>query len=333
MNPELQEKQMELTGPGRRLMEARNALNLSRDDVAQQLKLKMNTVIAIEEDRIEELPAPMYVIGYLRNYAKLLKIPHEPIVNSFEQLQIEPPPIINEVVKPQNKGNSAKLVKWGSIAISLVLLAGFVSWLVSQDFDFIGQMPVSGEKETVVSDIVPDNQQVVETEKQEVIELLPTESSQQPVALADQTSEEVTDTEAPSFLVTDKSKIVLTLTDDCWVEIIDSSGNKVIYNLLTIGKPYTFYASPPFSVFLGNAEAVSMSINDKSYDISQHIRGELARFEIADSRYPARQHATQFYNQNVYHLPTGFRPVGGFHQMPPLPPLLARRHGQYLHPQ
>ena len=83
---------------------------------------------------------------------------------------------------------------------------------------------------------------------------------------------------APGDIAT--KSVSLTLQGDCWVEIIDSSGKKVTYELLKSGGPYTYNVSTPFKVFLGNAAAVNMSIDDKPYDLSPHIHGKLARFTI-----------------------------------------------------
>lgn len=281
--PDHHDKQMELTGPGRRLMEARNALNISREDVARQLRLKLKTIIAIEEDRVDELPAPIYVVGYLRNYARLLKIPHEPIVDAYEQLNIEAPPIISDIVKPQKKRMTTKLVRWSSIAIGIILLAGFVSWLQTQNFDLFKTVPVTvsddvapGEKEIVIEpeSIVPDIIQPT------LIEELPAISDQRPVAAVEDTSEEAIAEGAITEAVREGEKIVMSFAGDCWTEIIDADGKTVIYDLLREGRAHTFYAKAPFTIFLGNASTVNMSVNGKDYDVTPHIRGKLARFTV-----------------------------------------------------
>jgi cytoskeleton protein RodZ len=276
--PDFYDKQMELTGPGRRLMEARNALNLSREDVARQLRLKVQTITAIEEDRIDELPAPIYVIGYLRNYARLLKVPHEPIIHTYEQLQIEAPPILSDIVKPQGKTITTRLFYWSSVVIVIVLLAGFLSWLKNQDFDLFSSAPV------VVTNDIASTEEAAITEPAitehvvtpaPIMQELPAEIDQQPV-------EAVKNTPVDADAVTPVGeKIVMNFKDDCWTEIIDADGKTIIYDLLRAGRAHIFYAKAPFRVFLGNASAVSMSVNEKNYDVTPHIHGTLARFTVS----------------------------------------------------
>lgn len=283
------DKQMELTGPGRRLMEARNALNLSREDVARQLRLKLQTIIAIEEDRIDELPAPIYVIGYLRNYASLLKVPPEPITNSYEQLNIEAPPILSNIVKPRKKRMTTRLVYWSSVAITVVLLAGFISWLQTQKFDLFNASPVAVKNDaaltekTEVSELVTPELVTPEpsTFQATIMEELPAVTDQQPVEAIRNVAGAVTPDAAPVG-----EKIVMNFKADCWTEIIDADGKTIIYDLLRSGRTHTFYAKAPFIIFFGNASAVSMAVNEKNYDVTPHIRGNLARFTVNASGTP-----------------------------------------------
>ncbi len=286
-----QDRQLELTGPGRRLMEARCALNMSRADVARQLRLKQELIAAIEEDRVEELPAPIYVLGYLKNYAKLLKLPHEPVIDAYQQLRVEAPEIVNEIVKPQGKGVGSRIVKWGTVVIMLVLLAGFISWLQKQQFSTdqqnTAQAPAGNEQVLTAPDVEANTddqvQAIAETEEPIIVQV-----ENQPGVAATQVAEPPATQAAPAENnpphvddpVTEGDKIVISLRDDCWVEIRDADGEIVIYDLLRQGRTHQFYGRAPFNVFFGNARAVDLSINDKVYDITPHIRGKLARFKL-----------------------------------------------------
>ena len=67
----------DMRGPGARLREAREAANISLDRIAMSLLLDPKIVEALEEDDFDRLPAPTFVRGYLRGYARVLGVrPH-----------------------------------------------------------------------------------------------------------------------------------------------------------------------------------------------------------------------------------------------------------------
>ncbi|MDH3287599.1 MAG: DUF4115 domain-containing protein [Betaproteobacteria bacterium] len=68
--------------PGARLAEAREHLKLSATDVARQLKLSVGQVEALETDQFERLPGSVFVRGFIRNYARLVKLDPEDLLQA-----------------------------------------------------------------------------------------------------------------------------------------------------------------------------------------------------------------------------------------------------------
>ncbi len=62
---------------------AREAAGLSQDAVAQQLKLAPRQVRAIEEDDYGRLPGRTFVRGFVRNYARLVNLDPEAVVEAL----------------------------------------------------------------------------------------------------------------------------------------------------------------------------------------------------------------------------------------------------------
>ena len=62
------------------LRAAREAMGMSLDTVAQQLKLAPRQVTALEEDDFARLPGRTFVRGFLRNYARLVRIDAEKVL-------------------------------------------------------------------------------------------------------------------------------------------------------------------------------------------------------------------------------------------------------------
>ena len=69
--------------PGARLRAAREAAGLGQNDVAAELRLGVDTIDALEHDAVERLPAPIFVRGYLRNYATLVGLPAQELVDAY----------------------------------------------------------------------------------------------------------------------------------------------------------------------------------------------------------------------------------------------------------
>lgn len=77
-----------------------------------------------------------------------------------------------------------------------------------------------------------------------------------------------------------RPQVVLELLGSCWVDIRDANGKNKIIGELTKGARRTLEGKPPFSVVLGNSRAVRILIDGVPYDISQHARGNVARFKL-----------------------------------------------------
>lgn len=68
-------------GPGAALQAAREARELSVPQVADQLKLSSAAVTALEANDWERLPAPVFVRGYVRAYARLVALDDEELLD------------------------------------------------------------------------------------------------------------------------------------------------------------------------------------------------------------------------------------------------------------
>ena len=69
---------------GTLLREAREARGLTLDDLARTLNLQPRIVAALERDDHDALPAPTFVRGYIRSYARLLGLPVDPLLADHE---------------------------------------------------------------------------------------------------------------------------------------------------------------------------------------------------------------------------------------------------------
>jgi len=116
-------------GPGHRLRTARRARNLDLGQVAVQLHLSDATVAFLERDQYEQLPGPVFVRGYIRNYARLVGLDHEPLLQAYREAlpDEEVEPALGSTVRvKQGVGSSHLAVK----LVTLLLIAGLATLVV-----------------------------------------------------------------------------------------------------------------------------------------------------------------------------------------------------------
>lgn len=119
------------TGVGARLVAARGKWGLSVQEAAQCLNLNVDIIIALEQDAYERLPAgSTFTAGYLRAYAKLLKLDPEEMVadTGFEAEQTRAILYPNE---PLNVAPRSPLRKRGILLLRGLLLAGLLALAVA----------------------------------------------------------------------------------------------------------------------------------------------------------------------------------------------------------
>jgi cytoskeleton protein RodZ len=131
-NPEVHEP-LPLTGPGGRLVAAREEQGLALADVAKELRLPAATLQALESSRYEDLPQPVFVRGYLRAYARLLEMDEEVLVAEYDRLVDTSEPVLMPTVKVRRQATTRNPYIRGTAALillAMVVLLG--SWWYSR---------------------------------------------------------------------------------------------------------------------------------------------------------------------------------------------------------
>ncbi len=66
------------------LYEARTGYGLDLADVADELRIGYDQLVALEEGRFDDLPGPPYIVGFLRSYAAYLRLDGDDVVRRFK---------------------------------------------------------------------------------------------------------------------------------------------------------------------------------------------------------------------------------------------------------
>ena len=130
-------------GPGAHLRQAREAANISADKIAASLLLDLKIIEALEADSFDRLPAPTFVRGYLRGYARLLGLPAGPILEMYDRHGFQPPPLDSGVAETPQAHTSDTVVRLVTYAVGAVLVLLVGLWWHSQGgegFDISGDL-------------------------------------------------------------------------------------------------------------------------------------------------------------------------------------------------
>lgn len=126
--------------PGRRLRETRESMQLSREEVGNHLRLDAELITALEHDDYSNLPSPTYICGYLRSYARLLKLPEDEIVQAYSHgKEIDVDLIPSSVNIPTHKPVNTALIKSIVIIVILILLGAGIYFAIDELKIFSGK--------------------------------------------------------------------------------------------------------------------------------------------------------------------------------------------------
>lgn len=307
MVPEDQEsegiKQHAAAEADQRLRAAREEQGLTVDQVALELRLERQIVLALEAADYASLGAPVFVRGYLRSYARLLGLPEDKIAASYAQEEVQPEEFRTRSMTTELKAgaNLVNFVMW--VGVSVIALGGLLYVFIDTD-----EPPESGVRQDFVTP-EPEPEPASEPEPAPVTELSegsaplieesPASASESEVQPGPQEESDAAPViaepesppaEPPAPPVATEVTLEFRFAEDCWAEVSDAR-RRLIYGLEQAGTVRSVSGVPPFKLFLGNAPAVELTLDERDYDMSRKVRSgsKTARFSIDTAEIDARE--------------------------------------------
>ena len=102
---------------------------LNVNQVAEALCLSPKVITALEAEKLDELPEPPYVRGYLRSFAKFTEVDPTEMINAYEKLRGAKPNELDyhfatpPATSQRRRGLSSGILKFGLLIVLLGLLA------------------------------------------------------------------------------------------------------------------------------------------------------------------------------------------------------------------
>jgi len=281
---------------GGALRTARENQGLSIQDIASRLRLSPKQVESIEADNFAALPEPTIVRGFIRNYAKQLKISADPLLDSYNVL-VPCTELHGLIVMPSAnmKMTSHKKSKPGRyLLLVLAAMLGLGLWLFYQNY--VAKPSPSALSEAVIgenassqstanADPLPEAA-LPAAERESDLQISTELALPAPVADANLSNAApvlpvepaVTTPIAP--IPSGIAKLEFNATQETWVRVIDASGREIYNKMIFAGSRESIDVTPPVNLTVGNAAATSLSMNGKSVDLAPHSRQNVAHIKL-----------------------------------------------------
>lgn len=299
---------------GAQLAAQREARGWTVEQVAGQLNFAVRQVQALEEDNFSALPGMVIVRGFIRAYAKLLKMDATPLL-AMLATEALPPPIESLHSRPQlatpfsdtkrltSKGVKASqltpvLLVLGAVAIGIAAFAayrfGWVQWPTLQQEKGtntvattvesaplpapLSSAPVMPPLESNKVASVPVN--TVQGNEIPATAPVATESAAnvQPVAAQTQAEKPVA--------ASGQNTLVLKIHEASWIEIrrvstaAPGASNVLLSRLEKAGATETFEVTEPIIVTIGNAGGVQATLRGEPVKLKPNAKSNIARLTL-----------------------------------------------------
>jgi cytoskeleton protein RodZ len=264
------------------LTAARTAAGMAVADAARHLKLSPWQVEALESGDYARLPGPVFVRGFIRNYARLLKIDPSPLL-----AEIAAQAAVATAVPIVDSGRTEAIPFPGPRHLNLrpyaIGVLVIVAMLVAYEFYGDESAPPEGDTRAVVVEL-PEPRGVTEAKPAE-----PATPEKAPSAspAAAPRAETVTPAPAAEFRGAapvprnaDDQVVRMMFSRESWVEVRDRQGRIIFSQLNAPGTAQAVSGQPPLRLVVGNASGVRLMFNDRAVDLAPFSQVDVARLTL-----------------------------------------------------
>ena len=300
-------------GPGERLRAARLRNGLEIKWVAGQLHIKEWMVEAMEANEFNRITPPVFVRGYLSNYARFIGEPVDEIMTLYKQcsgcgsVEVERVPF-HDFSHVDANHPGMKFATWGIILLiaSMSVIWGVNKFIDLQEMDLdslwgriVASIPFVEEDRPLIAPPVrtparfasisaSETEAEAETETEEANDaaggstLDLTQTAEEQVAVITPMAEETPlipyETLQDSATLPKGKEIIVELTGTSWIDVKDSTGEFKLLGEMKEGESHRLGGTPPYRLLFGRGDSVKLLVDGESYDFSAHQKGAVAVF-------------------------------------------------------
>lgn len=291
-----QETSQPVPAPGTQLAARRQELGLSIEQVASQLNLASRQIQAIETDNYAALPGMASVRGFIRAYAKLLKVEPAPLLLLIANETIGPSgalplgPPLSTTPFSDNRLSSMSRYSLPSKPVMIVLLiALLVATLIGWHLELIPGLPQSmtsklGKGLTFLSASGASAPETVSVGAADTPYTTSAGMATEPIiaSIAVQAATPVPSgalaaPAAGDAAINAKDMLVLKMREDSWVEIKRPDDSMLISRVAKAGTTEAFKVKESLLLTVGNASGVDATLRGKSMQLESDAKSNVAR--------------------------------------------------------
>lgn len=289
---------------GERLRASRERHGISLHDCANALRLPARLLQKLEADDYEGIDYSVYLCGYLRKYADLVRLDPRYVDAQLESLQTRQPELVVTHTMPAWKHG---LQRYSSAVTYIVLTAVIVVpliWLglngvLKRDIARLQPLnatPVGAPSGTSDSARSPDGavagmsgaDQAAHPGAGDIVrtpvpDQKPLMASIAPFsALRAPEQPEVVPPPVVPEATSGHTRLTVDLQQPSWVEITDDSGKRLEYALLPAGTQRAYRSDQNLNVRIGNAEGAKVEVDGKPVVLDRFRHANVAHFDVGD---------------------------------------------------
>lgn len=300
MVDEMENTVQTVVNPGELLRIERERVGFSADEVAAHLHLSKTTLGYLEEGRFDRLPGDTFTRGYIRSYARLLKLDPNVFASHFDRyVGADSRPVrvssINRIV-PARSGT--RWMGLSTLLIIVIMLALGLWWW--SDSRAPSLPPEDADVRALIDDVQVDAmippQHSAADEAQMDNELasdLPVETVdtvenlEEQVSPADavpasvETSEAAVSPDPAAAEVNAGKGLHMAFSGSCWVQISAADGRVLHAAEMSAGQRVQIDHEGPLSLVIGAPQAVStIEYNGQPVELTAHRQSGVARLSL-----------------------------------------------------
>jgi len=273
--------------PGDILRYEREKKGLTLERAAEQSKMKLPVLSAIESGETGEIPS-VYLRGYIRNYAHFLGLEAKNLDRHMEHVKGSEPDVRSVFDVNTKRKDSDRWLKASSYFAASALIAT-LAWQFTHEAVRFSQGDSrlnSPAADSAVQDGAPSPTSGRSSKRHlnasiASIEVLKQQNENGGKSTAEQAWAAIDGNEKPSNGLSGGFQILQVSTSaDTWVEIQDADGQQIEMDLIRAGESRNYNGKSPFRVLLGRASAVEVRLDDQLVDLAPHTRGNVARMSL-----------------------------------------------------
>ena len=273
---------------GDTLRRTREAQGLSISEVANALKLNPRQIEALESGRFDQLPGYAFTRGFLRNYARLLKVDAAPLLaglqapGSNDAMELSPASNAQGDMPQVGRGRFRRSVIPGVLAALALFGIVVAGWYYDAQRkkpadELIASLPAPAELQTPQAEPVAVQPAVSAEAPAQPADSQPVAVLPSPVVVAPEAVPARVEAPKPEA---GSDRLVFQFEQDAWVEVKDKSGKAVFTKLGKAGSKAELEVAPPVSVVIGNARSVKLERNGQQVDFGLTGKTTIARLKF-----------------------------------------------------